>query len=46
MSKSIIHFIILVVVKIQFIPTRIKNAMYIHKLKKELNKEIKQQLIK
>lgn len=41
-----IHTSIKMVVKIQFIPTRIKNAMYIHKLKKELSKEIKEQLIK
>ena len=41
-----IHTSIKMVVKVQFIPTRIKNALYIHKLKQQLNKEIKQQLIK
>lgn len=44
--NAFIYAIIKVIVKVQFIPTRIANAVHIYKLKQQLNKEIKQQLIK
>lgn len=45
MLKLIINSIILAVVKVQFLPVRIANAMHIHKMKRELN-QLKKQLNK
>jgi len=40
--NTIVNLILIAVAKVQVIPTRIRSAMHIRKLEKQLNKELKE----